>query len=56
MLVVDTSAIVELLLSTERGRHTAGGIGQDHTLHAPDLRWIDERRVGQRLEVGNLDP
>ncbi|MGD9702332.1 MAG: type II toxin-antitoxin system VapC family toxin [Acidimicrobiia bacterium] len=49
MLVVDASAIVELLLSTPTGRRTVERIGTDHSLHSPDLLGIEVVSVLRRL-------
>ena len=49
MLVVDASAVVELLLSTPVGAQVAARLGPDHTLHAPDLLGVEVVSVLRRL-------
>ncbi len=47
MLVLDASATVELLLSTELGRVVAGSIADENeTLHAPELLGPEVVRSG----------
>jgi len=48
-LVVDASAVVELLLTTDLGRSVARVIGPDDTLHAPDLLGVEFVSVVRRM-------
>lgn len=48
MIVVDASAVVELLLRSEVGGAVGARIG-DETLHAPDLMLIEVAQVLRRL-------
>lgn len=48
MLVLDTSAVVELLLRTSAGSRVSTAIG-DHTLHAPELLGVEVVSVLRRL-------
>ena len=58
MIVLDASAVVDLLLSTERGRQVAEAIADpDETLHAPHLLPVEVASVVRRLALaGQLDP
>lgn len=49
MLVVDASAVVELLLRTALGHAVADAIRADHTLHAPELLGIEVTSVLRAL-------
>ena len=54
MLVVDTSAVVELVLRTPIGTRVITEIG-DHSLHAPDLIGVEIVSVLRRLvAIGEL--
>ena len=56
MLVIDSSAVVELLLSTATGRLVADIIGAGETLHAPDLLGVEIVSVLRRLiSTGGID-
>lgn len=45
VLVVDASAIAEMLLGTAKGRRVAEVIGTDHSLHAPELLSLEVSNV-----------
>ncbi len=49
VLVVDASAIAEMLLGTAKGRQVAMVIGSDHSLHAPDLLSLEIASVARGL-------
>lgn len=54
-LVVDASAVVELLLTTAAGRGVAVELAGDQTLHAPELIGVEVVSVLRRLTwVGEL--
>ncbi len=48
-LVIDASAIVELLLTTVVGRSVAAAVAADQTLHAPELVGVEVISVLRRL-------
>lgn len=52
-LVVDASAIVELLLTTEVGRRVAVELAAEQTLHAPELLGVEVVSVLRRLTRRN---
>ena len=55
MLVIDASAVVELLLTTEMGHRVATVITGDQTLHAPELIGVELISVLRRLtRLGEL--
>jgi len=49
VLVVDASAIAEMLLGTAKGRRVATAIGTDHSLHAPELLSLEVASVLRSL-------
>lgn len=55
MLVVDASAVVEFLVASPAGARVAEHLGDDHTLHAPDLLGVEVvsvlRKLGARREL-----
>ena len=53
MLVIDASALIELLLNTDTGRNVANEIGVEHALHAPDLIGVEMVNVLRRLVSRN---
>ncbi|CAN5147532.1 type II toxin-antitoxin system VapC family toxin [soil metagenome] len=57
MIVLDASAVVELVLNTEGGRRVAKRIAPPHeTLHAPHLLTVEVAQVLRRYSMaGELD-
>lgn len=59
MLVVDASAVAELVLGTAKGRAVAAALG-DHTLHAPELMPLEVASVlrglvrAREIQAGDL--
>lgn len=59
MLVVDASAVAELVLGTAKGRAVAVALG-DHTLHAPELMPLEVASVfrglvrAREIQAGDL--
>ena len=49
MLVIDASAVVELLLSTPASAQIRSHVTSDHTLHAPELLGVEVVSVLRRL-------
>lgn len=45
VLVVDASAVAEMLLGTAKGRRVAEAIGAGHSLHAPELLSLEVANV-----------
>lgn len=58
MIVLDASAVLELLLRTQRGQSLERLVGDRSTsLHAPHLLAVEVAQVLRRLEgAGRLDP
>lgn len=55
MLVVDASAVAELLLGTAKGHAVAAALGE-HTLHAPELMPLEVASVFRGLvRAGEVD-
>lgn len=56
VLVVDASAIAEMLLGTAKGRRVAEAIGSEHSLHAPELLSLEIASVLRSLvRAGEID-
>lgn len=56
VLVVDASAVAEMLLDTRKGRSVAEAIGNDHSLHAPELLSLEVANVLRGLvRTGQID-
>lgn len=56
VLVVDASAIAEMLLGTAKGRRVAEAIGSEHSLHAPELLSLEIASVLRGLvRTGQID-
>ncbi|HLX45206.1 MAG TPA: type II toxin-antitoxin system VapC family toxin [Bryobacteraceae bacterium] len=57
MMVLDASAVIELLLNSRAGERVAARIHGDHTLHAPHLIDLEVTQVLRRqCAQGRLDP
>ena len=52
MLVIDASAVVELLLSTPASAQVRSHLTAEHTLHAPELLGVEVVSVLRRLVRG----
>jgi len=56
VLVVDASAIAEMLLGTAKGRRVAEAVGSEHSLHAPELLSLEIASVLRGLvRTGQID-
>lgn len=56
VLVVDASAVAEMLLGTAKGRRVAEAVGLEHSLHAPELLSLEMASVLRGLVLtGQID-